>query len=72
MFIWKHKIIINYKIEDIPKNRNKLTFQGLLMPLKKSGMTIGSTMASCSKRLASVRSATSSLKEKLQFVTESS
>ena len=43
----------------------KLTFHGLLMPLKNSGIHIGNTTASLSNFLASPKSAISSLKEKI-------
>ena len=43
----------------------KLTFHGLLMPLKNSGIHIGNTTASLSNFLASTKSAISSLKEKI-------
>lgn len=42
----------------------KLTFHGLLMPLKNSGIHIGKTTASLSNFLASTKSAISSLKER--------
>jgi hypothetical protein len=50
----------------MPKS-DELTFHGLLIPLKNSGIHIGNTTASLSNFLASTKSAMSSLKKKILY-----